>query len=115
MKARKAFQKKFKTTLNASKSLVTGNYELATTIVVQICANRLLLDQETQTEIDRLTSQLNRNTIQKERLKSKVYIVELQLKRILEEKRVLDQEVAGLSGEIGRDEAALGKLKKQLI
>jgi len=110
-----SISKKIKATLNASKSLVKGNYELATIVVVQICAIRLLLNQEKNTEIEKLTYQVSQGLKRKEEFKSKAYIVEMQLKRILEEKRNLDQEVQVLSSEIRNDEDAIRKLKEQLI
>ena len=46
---------------------------------------------------------------------SKAEVVELQLKRILEEKKVIDQEIQLLGSEIGKGEDTIKKLKSQLI
>lgn len=106
---------KFKATLKASRSLVQGNYELASIIVIQICANRIILNQEKTKEIESLTSRVIQKKERKKQLDSKAEIVEMQLKRILEEKKNLDQEGQVLSKQIGDDEGTVKKLKTQLI
>ncbi|MDX1718719.1 MAG: hypothetical protein R3353_01035 [Salegentibacter mishustinae] len=110
-----SISKKIKATLKASSGLVKGNYELATVIVIQICANRIILNQEKTKEIEDLSSKIKKNKERKSELDSKVQIVEIQLKRILEEKRNLDQELQELLNVIVKEEDAIRNLNKQLI
>ncbi|MBZ9730890.1 hypothetical protein LB467_14435 [Salegentibacter sp. JZCK2] len=106
---------KFKATLNASKSLVKGNYELASIIVVQICANRIILNQEKTKEIEELKMRMTQEKERKKQFSSKAEMVEMQLKRILEEKKDLDQELQSLSNSIKNSQDSINKLKSQMI
>ncbi len=110
-----SISKKFKATLNASRSLVKGNYELATIIVIQICANRLLLNQEKTQEIEHLVSLVEKEKERKKEINSKADIVEIQLRRIQEEKRILDQELQALLTSINNSEKSITQLKSKMI
>lgn len=110
-----SISKKFRATLNASQSLVKGNYELASIVVVQICANRIILNQEKTKEIESLTSKLTQEKARKIQVASKAEVVDLQLKRILEEKKNLDQEVQVISTSIKNNENSINKIKSQMI
>lgn len=107
--------KKFKSTLQASQSLVSGNYELASIIVIQICANRIILNQNKIKEIDVLALKVTQEKERKEQLASKAEIVELQLKRIFEQKNKLDQEIQGIATEIKENENLINKIRSQMI
>ncbi|AVR44783.1 hypothetical protein C7S20_05605 [Christiangramia fulva] len=110
-----SISKKFRTTFTASKNLVRGNYELASVIVVQMCAFRIILNQEKNKEIQVLNSKIAKERTRKEQISSKVEMVELQLKRIQEEKNKLDKEINAISSSLKNHELSVSKLKSKLI
>ena len=107
--------KKFRATLNASQSLVKGNYELASIIVVQICANRIILNQENTKEMEKLTSAIGKEKERKKEVISKAEVIEVQLKKLLKEKRNTEREVEKLSASIKKKEDSIGIHRSKLI
>ena len=110
-----SISKKFRTTFLASKNLVRGNYELASIIVVQICAFRIILNQEKNKKIEVLNSEIAKERKEQTQVSSKIEMVELQLQRILEEKEKLYQERGIISSSIQNKEKSVQILKSALI
>ncbi|WP_300435919.1 hypothetical protein [Christiangramia sp.] len=106
---------KFTTTFTASKNFVRGNYELASVIIVQICAFRIILNQEKNKEIEVLNAKIVEERKRKEKVFSKAEMVEVQLQRILEEKKALNQKLEKISSSIRNSEESIKNLKSKLI
>lgn len=67
---------KLKGIFNSTKNLFTGNYEIATVIIVQICANRIIINEKFNREIKEIEILLNLKNENKQNLELQLSDIE---------------------------------------
>lgn len=110
-----SISKKFTNTLKATKNFFTGNYDLATVLVLQICSNRILINEEPTRKIKELSQTILEHQKTKSAIKEKADMVEQQLARLREEKRKIDFELDAVSSQLATEERAIAVWKSKLL
>lgn len=106
---------KVKNAFKSAKNLVAGNYEIATVIIVQICANRIILNEKLNSEIEKLNYSLNSKSKLQENLDEELSNVDKKINELQNEKKIIRKKIDDILSEISKEKISIEYLKSKLF
>lgn len=106
---------KVKNIFKSAKNLITGNYEIATVIIVQICANRIIINEKLNSEIEKLNNSLHSKLKIQKKLDLELSNINKQINELQNDKNIIREKIDSISSEVFKEKTDIESLKSKLF